>query len=90
MHRRFTLLESSSSGGNEKPQETLRTADLDNHGLLQMQRNVMSEQDTELADLEATVGSTKVDFNAPLTPVVRGRFSIFTPSVSSATIASPV
>ena len=61
--RRFTLLESSSGGGNEKPQETNRTAELNNQGLLQMQRSVMSEQDQELADLEATVGSTKVSID---------------------------
>ena len=57
---RFTLLETSSGAGNEKPQETNRTAELNNQGLLQMQRSVMNEQDQELADLEATVGSTKV------------------------------
>lgn len=64
--RRFTLLESSSGGGNEKPQETNRTAELNNQGLLQMQRSVMSEQDQELADLEATVGSTKVSIDTLL------------------------
>lgn len=60
---RFTLLESSSGGTTEPPQETARTADLDNRGLLQMQQAVMADQDTELADLEATVGSTKVQLS---------------------------
>lgn len=39
--------------------ETDRTAELDNGGIVQMQRHVMREQDAELAELEKTVVSTK-------------------------------
>ena len=49
-----------SGSSNSTPQETVRTAELDNHGLVHMQRQVMQEQDTELAELEKTVNSTKV------------------------------
>eukprot|EP00235_Prasinoderma_singulare_P008509 CAMPEP_0119168040 /NCGR_PEP_ID=MMETSP1315-20130426/6955_1 /TAXON_ID=676789 /ORGANISM="Prasinoderma singularis, Strain RCC927" /LENGTH=245 /DNA_ID=CAMNT_0007161515 /DNA_START=243 /DNA_END=980 /DNA_ORIENTATION=- len=41
------------------PQETERTAALDNAGLLTMQEQVMSEQDDQLEDLSRIVGSTK-------------------------------
>lgn len=57
---RSTLLETTSSGPSDAAQETRRTADLNNQGLMQMQRDIIKEQDQELADLEATVGSTKV------------------------------
>lgn len=38
----------------------MRTSELDNRGILNMQRQMIQEQDTELADLETTVNSTKV------------------------------
>lgn len=57
--RRDAQAQQRSGGGPSQPGETVRTAELDNRGILQLQRNVMSEQDTELADLEKTVGSTK-------------------------------
>jgi hypothetical protein len=49
-----------SGVGPSQAEETVRTAELDNRGILQLQRHVMTEQDTELAELEKTVGSTKV------------------------------
>ena len=49
-----------SGAETSQPAETVRTAELDNRGILQLQRNIMTEQDTELAELEKTVGSTRV------------------------------
>ena len=57
---RAHLLESAGQGPLQPAQETERTAELDNQGLLQMQRQVMQEQNTELEELEKAVGSTKV------------------------------
>ena len=39
--------------------ETLRTADLDNRGILQLQESAMAQQDAELEQLERSVASTK-------------------------------
>ena len=39
--------------------ETLRTADLDSRGLLQLQADAMAQQDAELEALERSVASTK-------------------------------
>ena len=40
--------------------ESTRTAELDNRGILQLQQELMSEQDEELAELEKSVTSTRV------------------------------
>lgn len=40
--------------------ETDRTAELDNHGILQMQQDVMQEQDQNLEAMEQSVASTRV------------------------------
>ena len=39
--------------------ETLRTADLDSRGILQLQTATMAEQDAQLEELERSVASTK-------------------------------
>lgn len=39
--------------------ETAETADLDNRGILQLQRRVMEDQDRSLEDMAKTVSSTK-------------------------------
>jgi len=39
--------------------ETEQTAELDNHGLVVLQRNIMRDQDTQLDDLSRVVSSTK-------------------------------
>mmetsp|Transcript_31701 Transcript_31701/g.69281 ORF Transcript_31701/g.69281 Transcript_31701/m.69281 type:complete len:228 (+) Transcript_31701:122-805(+) len=41
------------------PRETEQTAELDNQGLIMMQRNIMQDQDTQLDDLSRIVSSTK-------------------------------
>jgi hypothetical protein len=67
-----------SGVGPSQPEETVRTAELENRGILQLQRHVMTEQDTELAELERTVGSTKVRHTSllsrswPCNSVLRG------------------
>ena len=45
--------------GGAAGRETLRTADVDNRGLVQLQQTVMREQDAELEELERSVTSTK-------------------------------
>ncbi len=59
---RAALLEPAAAvGGSSAPgRETLRTAELDNRGLVQLQQTVMREQDAELEELERSVTSTKV------------------------------
>ena len=60
--RRAALLEPAATGGGSSApgRETLRTAELDNRGLVQLQQTVMREQDAELEELERSVTSTKV------------------------------
>lgn len=58
---RANLIESNGAGSSQRGQETNHTAELDNQGLLQMQRQVIRDQDTELEDMERTIGSTKVN-----------------------------
>lgn len=43
----------------DKSKETDATAELDNHGLLNLQQQIMSQQDTELDQLEHSVATTK-------------------------------
>ena len=59
--RRAALLEPAAPGGGSTApgRETLRTAELDNGGLVQLQQTVMREQDAELEELERSVTSTK-------------------------------
>jgi len=45
-------------------QETDRTAELDNLGILDMQQDVMQEQDLNLAQMEQSVASTRVSLFA--------------------------
>uniref|UniRef100_A0A061RCK1 Syntaxin 8 n=1 Tax=Tetraselmis sp. GSL018 TaxID=582737 RepID=A0A061RCK1_9CHLO len=57
---RESLLEKSGfAGSSSQPQETERTAELDNQGLLQLQQQVMQEQDSELDELSHSVQNTK-------------------------------
>ena len=55
---RAGLLETGSSSASPA-RETDATAGLENQALLQMQQRVMDDQDSELAELEKTVTSTK-------------------------------
>lgn len=53
------------AGGNterqqQRAKETEATAELDNHGLVQLQQQIMQQQDHELEQMEKTVVSTKV------------------------------
>ena len=58
---RASLLQPTGAGsGSAAGRETLRTAELDNRGLVQLQHTVMREQDSELEELERSVISTKV------------------------------
>ena len=58
---RASLLQPTGAGsGSAAGRETLRTAELDNRGLVQLQQTVMREQDSELEELERSVISTKV------------------------------
>lgn len=58
---RALLLQPTGAGsGSAAGRETLRTAELDNRGLVQLQQTVMREQDSELEELERSVTSTKV------------------------------
>ena len=61
---RAALLEPAAAGGGSSApgRETLRTAELDSRGLVQLQQTVMREQDAELEELERSVTSTKVRF----------------------------
>ena len=45
-------------------QETDRTAELDNLGILDMQQDVMQEQNLSLAQMEQSVASTRVSLFA--------------------------
>lgn len=57
---RSTLLGDSGDGSGAGPaRETDATAELDSHGLLSMQHQVMHQQDRELEQLERSVSSTK-------------------------------
>jgi hypothetical protein len=53
-------MEEGGRGGPAPGRETLRTADLDNRGILQLQEAAMAQQDAELEQLERSVTSTKV------------------------------
>ena len=53
-------MEEGGRGGPAPARETLRTADLDNRGILQLQEAAMAQQDAELEQLERSVTSTKV------------------------------
>ncbi len=56
-------------------QETDRTAELDNLGILDMQQDVMQEQDLNLAQMEQSVASTRVScFDA--CPALCRRFTL--------------
>jgi len=56
---RASLLETGGAAPGAAGRETLRTADVDNRGLVQLQQTVMREQDAELEELERSVTSTK-------------------------------
>ena len=45
---------------SNQTKETDRTAELDNHGILQMQQDIMQEQDQSLEAMEQSVASTRV------------------------------
>lgn len=57
---RDSLFASGVSAAPVQARETEATAELDNRGLLQLQRNVMREQDQQLEQVEKTVINTKV------------------------------
>ncbi len=61
--RREALLGDASRG--PKARETERTAELDNAGLVQLQRQTMREQDESLEQLEQSVTSTRVRLASP-------------------------
>lgn len=50
---------STNSQLQGKAKETDTTAELDNHGLINLQQQIMSQQDTELDQLEQSVVTTK-------------------------------
>jgi syntaxin of plants SYP5 len=49
----------TSTSGRPPGGETERTAELDNEGILRLQRQVMEEQDASLGSLSKTINSTK-------------------------------
>ena len=53
-------MEEGTRGSQGAAKETLRTAELDNRGILQLQETAMAQQDAELEQLERSVTSTKV------------------------------
>ena len=57
---RAALMEEGTRGAQGPPKETLRTAELDNRGVMQLQEATMAQQDAELEQLERSVTSTKV------------------------------
>lgn len=57
---RSQLFGGSNGAGRGATRETDATADLDTHGLLQLQRDAMQDQDQQLEELEKTVTSTRV------------------------------
>jgi hypothetical protein len=58
MRRRMSLLE--GAGRDRAPQETDATAGLDNRGIVQMQQSLMRQQDSQVEQLEQSVGNTRV------------------------------
>lgn len=58
MHCRVSLLEGARR--DRAPQETDATAGLDNRGLVQMQQSLMRQQDSQVEQLEQSVGNTRV------------------------------
>lgn len=58
MCRRMSLLE--GAGRDRAPQETDATAGLDNRGIVQMQQSLMRQQDSQVEQLEQSVGNTRV------------------------------
>lgn len=48
-----------AGGGRAPAQETEDTAERDNEGIIQLQREVMKEQDAQLDDLSRVISSTK-------------------------------
>jgi syntaxin of plants SYP5 len=53
-----SLLE--GAGQDRAPQETEATAGLDNHGIVQLQQSLMRQQDSQVEQLEQSVGNTRV------------------------------
>eukprot|EP00192_Tetraselmis_astigmatica_P019689 CAMPEP_0117681766 /NCGR_PEP_ID=MMETSP0804-20121206/19190_1 /TAXON_ID=1074897 /ORGANISM="Tetraselmis astigmatica, Strain CCMP880" /LENGTH=213 /DNA_ID=CAMNT_0005491611 /DNA_START=177 /DNA_END=818 /DNA_ORIENTATION=- len=57
---RESLMQKAGGSSSSPAQETERTAELDNRGIVQLQHQVMNEQDEELDLLSSTVTNTKV------------------------------
>ena len=55
---RASLLE--GAGRDRPPQETEATAGLDNRGVVQLQQSLMRQQDSQVEQLEQSVGNTRV------------------------------